>query len=489
MVEQNSTTNHTNGRPLTTATSETRSILVTFLELVCGRWLLIGTIFFSAVFWSYMAVIQAPETYEGTAQVLIRRGRIQAVRSEPILRQQEDVGSELDILVSISVLEESVRQLLEQSGLRRPHDSAQTPLIFDRFESTRPAIALTPQDLPTSEPARLFSYLEKRIRAEKFGESNVIEVSLVSVSPRFAAAAVNTLIDVYEKYHLTVDQSHGQSSFFSREIDKIDSEINELQRRLAEYMQERGVADPEKDIELLALRRHALTLELDDLQVDKAALETDLQSVTDANRHPPFIRQDMSIQRLREMLFRKQAEVGELRSQLQANHPAVRAKEEELEDLRQRLASEEELAVRQQQHIYRQLKDKETELKGKIAAIDERMGHYPMLQAEIDRLDRDIKQRTMKRVDIVEQMFKSTTFEQPDQSLSKVRVLGYAQVPEYPREARKGFKFAVAVLLSLMAAIVIAILVEGLDHSIRRREEIEEQLNVPYLASISTHSP
>ena len=63
-----------------------------------------------------------------------------------------------------------------------------------------------------------------------------------------------------------------------------------------------------------------------------------------------------------------------------------------------------------------------------------------------------------------------------------------AQVPTLPRQARKGFKFAVAVLLSLMAAVVVAIFVEGLDHSIRRREEIEEQLNVPYLASISTHS-
>ena len=73
--------------------------------------------------------------------------------------------------------------------------------------------------------------------------------------------------------------------------------------------------------------------------------------------------------------------------------------------------------------------------------------------------------------------------------MNKVKVLGYSQVPPFPREARKGFKFMVALILSAITAFVVAIFIEGLDHSVRRRDEIEEQLHVPYLASLSTHLP
>jgi uncharacterized protein involved in exopolysaccharide biosynthesis len=478
-------------RARTATTGETRSILVSFLELLFGRWLLIVVIFFSAAFWSYMAVVKAPETYEATGQVLIRRGRMQAVRSEPILRQQEDVGSEMDLLVSIAVLEETIRRLLDAAEAGLNTDFAHERLIFGAFESSSPNIAISSEDLPTTDAAQLFKYLKKRIRATKFGESNVIEVSLVSVSPRFAAAAVNTLIDVYEKYQLTVDQSVGQTEFFANEIAKVDAEIDALQMQLVEYKKSRKVANTDKELELLTLRRHALERELDDLQVDKAALETDLDSSSDAGtgngRYPPFIRQDFSVQRLRQILFIKQAELAELRTQLQATHPSVVAKQEEVDALNERLATEEELTILQQQHVFQQILDKETEITQKIVGIDSLISKYPVMQAEMDRLDRDIKQRTIKRVDLVEQMFKSTTLGSTDASLNKVRVLGYAPLPTLPREERKGFKFAVALLLSLMTAIIAAIFVESLDHSIRRREEIEQQLHVPYLASISNH--
>jgi capsular polysaccharide biosynthesis protein len=109
------------------------------------------------------------------------------------------------------------------------------------------------------------------------------------------------------------------------------------------------------------------------------------------------------------------------------------------------------------------------------------------MEADIKRMERDIEQRTLKRIDVVDRMIKSASFESSNESLGKVAILGYGQVPSFPREARKGFKLMVALVLSLIASFVVAIFVEGLDHSVRRREEIEEQLNVPYLGSLSTH--
>jgi len=467
--------------------SDGKSFFVSFLELFFRRWILICGIFFVIAFWSYYTLSRAPDTYQATGQVMIRRGSVDAVRGTPILRQQEEVGSEIDILMSQVVADEAVNQLMFEA--KGQSLSEQGDLIFGVFKSTRPQISLSATDLPTDDPARLQKFLRDRIRTAKFGESNVIEVSMISDNPRFAAAAVNTMIDVYEKYHLSGDRAPGQVAFFDREIKDVDAEINALQADLADLMASRGIVDLKKQTELLALRKHALLVQLDDLQVDKVAVERDIQKIdrSDNILETAFAREDASLQSLRQRLFSAETALAELKSTYQIDNPIVIAKIDEVREIRANVNSEAQLIAERQRHLLRQILDKEKQLLSTVAEIDREMHDLPKLEAQIDRLDRDIKQRTLNRVDLVEQMFRATTMERRDESLNKVRVLAYSPVPAFPREARKIFKMAVATILSLVASIVAALFVEGLDHTVSRREEIEERLQIPYLASIGTH--
>lgn len=472
--------------------AESKSIFIVFLELFFSRWMIICAIFFSASFWSYLALKRAPDAYEATAQLLIRRGKFQMIQSVPILRQQEEIGSEVDILLSLAVLDEAVKQLLEKARAADITDSADNRRerrIFGIYEPTRPYNKLRLADLPVTDPTALRKYLKNQLNVRKFGESNVLEVVLISVNPVFAAEAVNTVVDVYEKFNLQVEKAPGQAAYFQHEIESLDAEINKLQTELATYKQEHGVASLEKERELATLRRYNSEVELDKLQLDKAALETDLRSVEspETQMQAAFLRNDQAIIRLRDNIFIQQNVIAELRSRSTEDNPMVRAKEDELAELRKNLEKEITLAIAQQHHLYRQTLDREAELKDKISMLDRQLAAYPFMEADMDRLDRDIKQRTIKRIDVVEQMVKATTLENPDETLNKVKVLGFAQVPPIPREARKGFKLMVAVALSGIAAFVVAIFVEGLDHTVRKREEIEEQLHVPYLASLSSH--
>ena len=84
---------------------------MSFLELFFSRWILICGIFFVICFWSWFSLSRAPDTYRATAQLLIRRGSVDAVRQAPIMRQQEEVGSEIDIFKSLAVIDEAVDQL------------------------------------------------------------------------------------------------------------------------------------------------------------------------------------------------------------------------------------------------------------------------------------------------------------------------------------------------------------------------------------------
>jgi len=476
-------------RPQHQFRSDSKSIFFVFLELFFGRWMIICGIFFSATIWSYLALARAPDTYEGTGQVMIRRGAVQAIQGTPILRQQEEVGSEVDIMLSIAVLDEVAHQLLKKCESASVVDAGQQPLIFDTYSSQRPYNTLKLSDMPLTDPGALRKWLKSQYQIKKFGESNVIEIGVVSVNAVFAAEAVNTLIDVYEKFNLQVARSPGQTDYYRSEIAKLDTEINGLQTTLAQYLQARGIADVQKERELTTLRRHGVQVELDKLQADKASLQTDLTVGTSPEQlmQTAFMRGDQSIVKLRDEAFSREREIAELRTKSTEDNPILKQKIEELEALRIMLRREESVAFAQQRHLFQQATDKEKELQSKISMLDQLLLAFPTIEADTDRMTREIKQLELKRIDMVEQMLKASTLENPSDALNKVKVLGYSQVPPVAREARKGFKFLVAVVLSAIAAFVAGLFVDGLDHSVRKREEIEEQLNVPYLASLSTH--
>ena len=467
-----------------------KPLYVSFLELLFGRWLVIAGIFGSAVFWSYMTLARAPDYYDATGQVLIRRGKLQMVQNVPILRQQEEIGSDVDILTSITVLDEVVKHLLAQVTAAQNLDIGERELIFNTYEPVRPRMALTAADLPTTDPARLYKYLKNKFRIEKFGESNVIQVSLDSPSPAFSAESVNALIEVYEKFNLTIEQNPGQSQYFAQEIHKVDAEIDTLQDAMATFKSAHGVVSIEKQQELLALRRHGLITELDELQVDKAALLADLRAVANmtSGRVPAFLRKDEMGVKMRADLNFHVSELAQLRSKLTEDNPLVVAKREEIATLQEKLDLEEKRAISQQEHLLEQVRSRERELQSKIAEVDLLLGDYPHVAAKLDRYQRDITQRTIKRADMVEQLFQSATLENPDETMNKVKVVSYAPLPSLPVESRKGFKFLVTVVFSLILAFVTAGFVDNIDHTIRKREQIEDHLDLPHLASISSHT-
>src|SRR5262245_6729240 len=241
-------------RPRTGFGSDSKSIFFVFLELFFSRWMIICGIFFSATIWSYLALARAPDTYEGVAQVQIKRGAMQVVQGAPLMRQQEDVGSEVDIMLSIPVLDEVASELLKKC--EPATDTGKQPLIFGTYESSRPYNTLRLSDLPVTDQAALRKWLKSQYQIRKFGESIVIEVGVVSVNAVFAAEAVNTLLDVYEKFSLKVGQSPGLSAYYRQELDKLDGEISTYENQLAQFKQSKGIADVAKERELVTLRRH-----------------------------------------------------------------------------------------------------------------------------------------------------------------------------------------------------------------------------------------
>ncbi|HUD72547.1 MAG TPA: Wzz/FepE/Etk N-terminal domain-containing protein, partial [Dongiaceae bacterium] len=194
-----------------------------------------------------------PPRYEARATLLLTPGRYKKpfVPTErdsrtPFMQvSMEDVGSEVEILLSRPVLTDVV----ERTGLDR--ECAYTSLRSKADVACAASRALGSflratglrAEVPPQEAA--IERLRRKVSVEFVKRTNVIEVTWRGASPELARDVVNALVDAYLKHHLEV---HGNSDAFEA-LDRQAREDGErraaAENRLSEFGAKYAISDLE----------------------------------------------------------------------------------------------------------------------------------------------------------------------------------------------------------------------------------------------------
>ena len=106
----------------------------------------------------------------------------------------------------------------------------------------------------------------------------------------------------------------------------------------------------------------------------------------------------------------------------------------------------------------------------------------PQAQSEEDRLGQQVQAYTKISEQLQEDYQKAKMAEAVE--AGQVEIVDLADVPTAPISAGRTRKLALGLVIGLLAGIGLAILVDGMNTSIRRREDVERILQVPGLAVI-----
>lgn len=427
------------------------------------KWLIIGITGLALGIVGYRT-LTSPVTYSADATLMLDR---QGARSSVLDRAGgralpwvEAVESEVQLLQSTPVLQGALAILDEEYG-----------------------------DVEAGHGMNL-NRIGRAINTGIIGESNVIYVTGKARRPELAISVANAVATSYRTQHEAMFKLPDPSGFLKAREDSLFSTMQRLQNRRAALFQQIGVTDVHEQEQTLIRERSAMRRDLAKLDVSVARLSSEIemadQAMRDGGRSLPFRENTGNVQIQQLGASMRDLSVNETRlDQLLQKYTD---KHPEVVDLRKQIAG---LRVSVDRMIQEALVLKRNELRSAqaerdklaegVAEIDARLQELPQLVRELDLLNAQLSSVSTQYGDLGEQIV-TTAVSSASHRDYGVQLLSAAV---NARRNKKGdpVRLALGPILALLAGIGLAFYLENLDHSFRNREDIEQHLEIPVLAS------
>ncbi|MDF9393279.1 MULTISPECIES: GumC family protein [Methylococcus] len=334
--------------------------------------------------------------------------------------------------------------------------------------------------------------------------TQLVQISFDAASPELAMRVANAVCDAYIDINLDARSEGTQlaSKWLAARLEGLRQKLAESERRLQAYLESQNLVDlqgrawrGEADAGASGVSSLSAS-QLSDLNVRyiearKARLEAETLYSQIANlggavpeniESMPAIYGDETIRKLKQQEHEALTRVNELASRYGEQHPERVTAETHLESVRAALKKQiASVAARLKQQIAaayaneNALASQIDSIKNELQGIARKESVYRELQREVQS-NRELYDMFFKRL--------KETSEAGDLQPSNARVVDAAILPKFPVKPNKKLGVVIAFLLSLMAGIGLAFLLDFMDKSFRSSEEVEQKLGLPLLGLV-----
>lgn len=196
---------------------------------------------------------------------------------------------------------------------------------------------------------------------------------------------------------------------------------------------------------------------------------------------------DREYDELRSQLAEQTTQLASTMRLLKANHPRVRAQQDSIDSLRQRiLAKEESIASSQLAAVTARLEaaqQKEAELRAALDAQKAKALEMSPGAAKYARLESDVLDM-QRRSELIDNRIAELNVNSIEAGPFNVRVLQPAMVPDKPVKPNKALTLAAALLVGCVLGIGFAAVREWKDARLRAPDEINSLLGIPLVGIV-----
>jgi uncharacterized protein involved in exopolysaccharide biosynthesis len=499
-----------------TATTVREYTLRDFLTVVFKRKRLILAFFLTLVAIVAAGSFLSPKTYEVKASILVKKARAEVPLTPTASSQlfinevtEEELNSEMEILKSRRLIEDVVRSLnIEEEEPK------------NALQSFMKSLGDLVGNSDLSFQDEMVLHLQKEIKVQTAGRSNVIEVSYRSTDREFAANAVNALTARYLEWRTEVFQSPQALSFFEEQMKNAEMQLAEAEERLEKSFEDSALtrlAGGVHGSDSLAAQKSLLLQQLGELENELAEADVRVreseETVTalqerfakEPQRLPSSDRWklDPTVEEIERGLVTLQLERDALVQDFQPDSRQVRDIDEQIRLARKRLAEAQERAG----SIDRtEINSVHQELKGELlraeAELEGARTRHASLIGQVSKYRRDLRDLNQKGFVVDKLTREAKTAEEAyllykkkfeearisagmdQQKLVNVSIAQPAERPLTPVAPKTTLNLFLAVFLGLFGGLAAAFAAEYFDHSFTTGEDLVRHLGVPILASI-----
>ncbi|RJQ14288.1 MAG: polysaccharide biosynthesis tyrosine autokinase [Nitrospiraceae bacterium] len=336
------------------------------------------------------------------------------------------------------------------------------------------------------EAAQINSFI-KRIEIQPIKKSQLINISFVSRDPAFASLAANTLADEYINFSLEskVGPTLVARKRLEEQVEATRSRLEASERQLNDYIARGQIVFLGKkgdDESLLNQKLAELSRELDTATANRISREAVYQEAKRSGTNYNFVLENPLIQALTKDYIGLESQYSSLLNVHKPEYPKMQRLEKQMEDLKKRIAFEEQKIISSLDSDYRIALKREDVLsraieglRREVLGFQQQMVQYQILKREVDtngELYSSLLTR-LKEVDV------STTL-----SESNIQILDRAEVPGSPFKPLKAQNMALSLIVGLLGGVFFAFFAEYFDNTVKNADDIEKKSRLPVLGLV-----
>jgi len=445
--------------------------------------------------------------YQAKAQVMIENERATAV---PGLNNSENVyyedpepyyNTQYRILKGRDLARRVVRKLHleavpEFNGTATPPS---TPITMVRNLQQRivevvrpkPADVEPPRSDETADESGLVSSFVGRVEVTPIRGSRLVDVSFLARDPKFAADAVNALVDEYVEQNLQVrvEASRNMLDWLAKEIEKQQRKMQDSDQALSDYRDRQNALSLDDKQNIVTQRLAQLNDAVNSARTKKAqkeALYSQVRSMSGSTSPDaiPAIAQNPQILGLKGKIADLQQQRVQLAEKYGEKWPAVQAVNANLAEARNQLDLETARALQSIKNDFETAVLEERTLASNLEAakadaqdLSRKSVGYNVMEREA-RSNRTVYESLLAREKELAVASNSRA--------NNVRVIDRAEIPKAPLAPGGRRTWLMSLAVGLVLAIGVAFGLDYMNDTIKTPEDVTARLKLPFLGLVPT---
>lgn len=447
-----------------------------------------------------LALSQVQPVYRASTTVMIEAKGNQLVAFQQVYDSTGLLGeymqTQLGLITSRDVAERVVEKLnLTQHPTFDPRQQPQ-PLINIKPLINRAKIAVFGEDpdsieqILTEEEILDFatSRFMERTSVSVEGKSQLVRIAF-DMTDRFTAAlAANAIADSYIESQLEaqMDMSVKATTWMNSRLDELRGSLKEAENRLQAYREQEGLVDIDGVATISTNELGMIGDRMIDARSQRAEAESQYRQVQSMSSQGwermasvPAVLGHPLIQQFKAEQARAQAKVDELSGRYGERFPAMQSARSDLNAATASLRSQVEQVVAGIERNYQLALANENSLRASFNQNKEQIQDISGKEFKVRELTRDVESNRALYETFMTRLQETTATQ--DLASTNARIVDRAIPPAEPAAPNKKLLLIIAVVLSLIAGVVIALISEVLNNTFKSTEDVEGQLNLPVL--------
>ena len=342
------------------------------------------------------------------------------------------------------------------------------------------------------QPGALREFFLENLDVSAVGESNILEFRFGSANPRISLMGVGAMRDAFVEYMVHGRKNVKAIAYYNEQVQEVQSQIDSLLTVRSGILADTGYSSIEDQMRNEVIQLSGVEGKLLQASADRQALELEYESLKPFLEGDPlafpiglYVERNTTLGYWRNMVSQYQDKLNTILSVHTVDSVPARRQRSMVESALEMLHKEEVAFVdnlKLQLHSARGL---EQILRKQVQTMRKENARGPEAVSRISLVDVEIESlRTLLR-DIQGKLGEVRLSQMADERVSSVTPLTDPEMVMVLSGGKTMVYFIVIVIFAVALGIVLALILESMDHRVYHPKDIEENLQLPVFASVT----